>query len=58
LTKNDTSFLKQIIKDTIIELKEDEFKPLMHRIEILEGDVMDQAKEIETLKKKMTKKDS
>ena len=58
MTKNDTSFLKQIIKDTIIELKEDEFKPLMHRIEILEGDVMDQAKEIETLKKKMTKKDS
>ena len=58
LTKNDTSFLKQIIKETISELKEDLFKPLMHRIEILESNVMDQAKEIETLKKEMTKKDS
>jgi len=34
LTKSDTRFLKQIIKDTISEQKEDVFKQLMHRIEI------------------------
>ena len=38
--------------------KEDLFKQRMHRIEILEGDVMNQGKEIETLKDEMTKRDS
>jgi cell division protein FtsB len=58
LTKNDTGFLKQIIKDTICELKDDLLKSLIPRIEILESDVMDQAKEIEQLKKEISKKDS
>jgi len=58
LTKKDTPFLKQTIKDTICELKDELFKPLIHRIEILESDLMDQAKEIETLKSEMTKRDA
>ena len=58
LTKKDTPFLKQTIKDTICELKNELFKPLIHRIEILESDLMDQAKEIETLKSEMTKRDT
>jgi len=58
LTKKDTGFLKQIIKDTICELKDELLKPLVHRIEILESDVMDQAKEIENFKKELTKKDT
>jgi hypothetical protein len=57
LTKNDTGFLKQIIKDTICELKDDLLKPLIHRIEILESDVMDQAKEVEQLEQ-LKKKNS
>jgi len=58
LTKNDTIFLKQTIKDTLCELKDELFKPLLHRIEIMESDLMDQAKEIETLKTEMTKRDT
>jgi len=58
LTKNDTGFLKKIIKDTICEFKDELLKPIIHRIEILESDVMDQSKEIETLKKELTKKDT
>jgi len=58
LTKNDTSFLKNIIKDTVLEFKDELLKPLTHRIEILESDVMDQAKELETLKKEMANKDT
>ena len=58
LTKKDTSFLKQIVKDTICELKDDLLKPLIHRIEIMESDIMDQAKEIEKLKDELAKKDT
>jgi len=58
LTKNDTSFLKQIVKDTICELKDDLLKPLIHRIEIMESDIMGQAKEIEKLKDELAKKDT
>ena len=56
LTRNDTGFLKQIIKDTICKRKDELLKPLIYRIKILESDVMDQAKEIENLKKELTKK--
>jgi len=43
---------------TICELKDELFKPLIHRIEILESDLMDQAKAIATLKSETTKRDS
>jgi len=43
---------------TICELKDELFKPLIHRIEILGSDLMDQAKEIETLKSETTKRDT
>ena len=56
LTKNDTSFLKQIVKDTFCELKDDLFKPLIHIFEIMDSDIMDQAKEIEKLKDELAKK--
>jgi len=58
LTKNDTGFLNFFIKDTICEFKDELLKPIIPRIEILESDVIDQAKEIETLNKELAKQDT
>jgi len=49
-------FWKQIVKDTICELKDHLFKPLIHRFKIMKSDIMDQAKEIEKLKDELAKK--
>ena len=51
LTKSDTSILKNLIKDTLEEVKDKFLGSLIKRLEILEGNLFDQTKEIETLQK-------
>ena len=48
--KNDET-LKTTIKDTMLEMKDEILKSLTHRIDMVEGDLHDRAKEIDTLKK-------
>ena len=65
LTENDNSFIKKIIKETILELTESILAPVIKQIEILEGTMHDQAlandklqKEVVTLKETIDEKDT
>ena len=51
LTKNDTSFPKYIIKDTILELKESMLAPVIKQIEIMEATLLENSLENDPLKK-------
>ena len=55
LTKDDTSFITQIIKETVNELKETLLASLLHEIETVESDLHNVAKENESLKQEVTK---
>ncbi|KAH3771812.1 hypothetical protein DPMN_173141 [Dreissena polymorpha] len=50
LTKEDSSFIKHIIKETVEQLKEKLLGNVIRRIEILESDAFEYKREIETLK--------
>ena len=49
MTKSDET-LKTTIKETMLEMKDEILKSITHKIEIVEGDLHDQAVEINTLK--------
>ncbi|KAH3792269.1 hypothetical protein DPMN_145760 [Dreissena polymorpha] len=51
LTKDDSTFIKEIISETVEQLKDNLLGNVIRRIEILESDVFDQKREIEMLKK-------
>ena len=51
LTKDDSTFIKEIIRETVEQLKDNLLGNVIRRIEILESDVFDQKREIEMLKK-------
>ena len=53
LTKNDNHFIKQIIKDTVNELKESLLESVVKRIEIVKGELHDKVIENDTLKKEV-----
>ena len=54
LTKDDHSFLKNIIKETILELKENFLESVTNRIEKLEGEIHEIAIENKKLKSEIT----
>ncbi|KAH3817446.1 hypothetical protein DPMN_118982 [Dreissena polymorpha] len=56
LTKDDSIFIKDIIKETVEQLKEKLLGNVIRRIEILENDVFEQKREIEQLKKESESK--
>ncbi|KAH3884618.1 hypothetical protein DPMN_008601 [Dreissena polymorpha] len=47
LTKEDSSFIKDIIKETVEQLKDQLLGNVIRRIEILESDAFEQKREIE-----------
>ncbi|KAH3876017.1 hypothetical protein DPMN_039297 [Dreissena polymorpha] len=49
LTKDDTSVIRTIIRETIDELKDKLLSSVIKRLEIIESNVFDQSKEIDTL---------
>ncbi|KAH3885804.1 hypothetical protein DPMN_009802 [Dreissena polymorpha] len=51
LTKDDSLFIKEIIRETVEQLKDKLLGNVIHRIEILESDCFEQTREIELLKK-------
>ena len=51
ITKNDTSFLKEIIKDTILDLKNSILAPVIKQIETLEASLFEKSLENDNLKK-------
>lgn len=53
LTKDDTNFIKQIIQETVSELKETLLASVLHRVETVEGELHDLAIKNETLKKEI-----
>ena len=53
LTKNDT-FLKDMIKTTLDQMKDDLLKSVFHRIELLEVKLFEKEKENDLLKSKLT----
>ena len=52
------AYWKKVIKDTIIVFKDELLQPLIHRIEILENDVRDKAKELENHQKELANEDT
>ena len=64
LTKNDSTFIKEMIKETILELKESILAPVIKQVEVLESTLFNTndendklKKEIQTLKKEIEDKD-
>ena len=55
LTKDDQSFLKKIIKETILEVREEILLSVTHRLEKMESEIHDMAVENETLKQEVKK---
>ena len=53
LTKDDTNFIKQIIQETVNEIKETLLASVLHRVETVEGELHDLAIKNETLKKEI-----
>ena len=53
LTKDDQSFLKTIIKDTILEMKNDLLASVTHTIETMEGEIHEMALENQQLKQEI-----
>ncbi len=51
LTKNDTSFIKTIIKDTLEEIKEKFLGSVLKKIVVMEGSVFESKNEIDALKR-------
>ena len=51
LTKNDTSFIKTIIKDTLEEIKEKFLGSVLKKLEVMEGSVFESKNEIDALKR-------
>ena len=51
LTKSDKTFIKNMIKDTILEIKDSLLAPVIKRVEILESELHDKEIENEKLKK-------
>ncbi|KAH3847747.1 hypothetical protein DPMN_090078 [Dreissena polymorpha] len=56
LTKDDSLIIKNIIRETLEELKEKLLGSVMKRIEIIEGNMFEQAKEVESLKQQIEEK--
>ncbi|KAH3796769.1 hypothetical protein DPMN_150340 [Dreissena polymorpha] len=56
LTEDDSSFIKDIIKETEEQLKEKLLGNVIRRIEILESDALEHKREIEVLKNEMLRK--
>ncbi|KAH3835890.1 hypothetical protein DPMN_109258 [Dreissena polymorpha] len=56
LTKEEFSFIRKIIKETVEQIKEKLFATVLHRIEILEGNVFEQKRDIEKLQNKVLEK--
>ena len=50
LTKDDSTFIKDMIKETVEQLKEKLLGNVLHRIEIIESDLFEQKREITLLK--------
>lgn len=57
LTKNNTDIIRNIIKDVLEGLKEKLLGSVVKQIEIIESNLFDQAKELASLKEKLTEKD-
>ena len=53
MTKDDQSFLKTIIRDTILEMKEDILASVTLKIDKMEGEIHEMALEKETLKQEI-----
>ncbi|KAH3793272.1 hypothetical protein DPMN_146779 [Dreissena polymorpha] len=53
LTKNDTSLIKNIIKETLEEIKEKFLGSVLKKLEIMEGSVFEHKNEIDALKKQI-----
>ncbi|KAH3857654.1 hypothetical protein DPMN_100265 [Dreissena polymorpha] len=53
LTKGDTDIIRNIIKETLEELKEKLLASVLKQLEIIESNMFDQAKELASLKEKM-----
>ena len=51
LTKTDTTFIKKMIKDTMMEIKDSLLAPVIKRVEILEGELHEKEIENQKLKK-------
>jgi exosome complex exonuclease DIS3/RRP44 len=58
LTKDDSALIKNIIRETLDELKEKLLSSVIKRIEIIEGNMFDQAKEVESLKQQLETKNN
>ncbi|KAH3737618.1 hypothetical protein DPMN_044211 [Dreissena polymorpha] len=56
LTKDDSTFIKDIIKETVEQLKEKLLGNVIRRIEILENDVFEQNEKLSSLKRKANQK--
>ncbi|XP_060578456.1 uncharacterized protein LOC132735517 [Ruditapes philippinarum] len=56
ITKSDISLIRQVVIDTVNEMKEQFLSSLVKRLEILEGSVHDQASETDQLKKDLKNK--
>ena len=54
LTKDDHSFIKSIIKETVLEMKDTILATVIKRIEIVEGSLHEKSIENEELKKEVT----
>lgn len=57
LSKNDKTFIREIIKDTILEMKEQLLSSISRRLEILESDVHDRDIETNKLKNALMEKE-
>ncbi|KAH3863891.1 hypothetical protein DPMN_026897 [Dreissena polymorpha] len=53
LTKSDTDIIRNIMKETLVELKEKLLASVVKQIEIIESNMFDQAKELASLKEKV-----
>ncbi|KAH3746494.1 hypothetical protein DPMN_180902 [Dreissena polymorpha] len=58
LTKDDTPFIRDIIKETVEQLKEKLLGSVLKRLEILEGTVLEQKSYIESFETEIKSKDT